>query len=85
MMFGIKYSSQALKFLKSADKVLAKRLIEKIESLQEKPVLHDTKILEGSSEKMFRVRVGSYRILYEVDHENKVIGIVKIDKRSRVY
>lgn len=52
MMFGIKYSSQALKFLKSADKVLAKRLLEKIESLQEKPVLHDTKVLEGSIEKL---------------------------------
>jgi mRNA interferase RelE/StbE len=85
MMYDVKYSSQALKFLRNADKLLAKRLLEKIESLQEKPVLHDSKVLEGSIEKLFRVRVGSYRILYEVDYENKRIGIVKIDKRSRVY
>ncbi len=84
-MFDVKYSSQAVKFLKSADKILVKRLLEKIESLQSQPVLHDSKVIEGSIEKLFRVRVGSCRILYEVDYENKCIGIVKIDKRSRIY
>jgi mRNA-degrading endonuclease RelE of RelBE toxin-antitoxin system len=39
----------------------------------------------GFKEKLFRVRVGEHRILYEVDNDNKAIGIVKIDKRERVY
>lgn len=61
MMSGIKYSSQALKFLKSTDKVLAKRLPEKIESLQEKPVLHDTKTLEGSIETLKIIELDDIR------------------------
>ena len=37
------------------------------------------------SKGLFRIRVGDYRILYEVDYRNNLIGIVKIDKKPRVY
>ena len=83
-MFNVKHSNQSKKFLKKADKVLAKRLIEKIEKLMEEPVIRDTKSVEGSKG-IFRVRVGDYRILYEVDYNNNLVGIIKIDKRPKVY
>ncbi len=35
MMFQVDYSSQALKFLKKTDKVLAARILKKIEELKE--------------------------------------------------
>jgi mRNA interferase RelE/StbE len=84
MTFNISYSNRSKKFLNKADKVLVKRLIEKIEKLRENPIIHDTKTVEGSKS-LFRVRVGDYRILYEVDYKNNLIGIIKIDKRPRVY
>ncbi len=84
-MFNVSYSKQARKFLSQAERILAKRLVQKIEQIKEKPFIHDTKTVEGYKEKLFRVRVGDYRILYEVDHKNQLIGIVKIDHRSRVY
>lgn len=79
-MLNISYSNRPKKFLKKADKILVKRLIEKIEN----SITHDTKTVEGSKG-LFRVRVGDYRILYEVDYRNNLIGIIKIDKRPRVY
>jgi mRNA-degrading endonuclease RelE of RelBE toxin-antitoxin system len=33
-------------------------------------------MIEGYSEKLFRVRVGDYRILYEVEYRGNLIGIV---------
>ena len=84
-MFDVTYSNQALKFLKHADKVLAKRILQKIEQLQQEPVPHDAKTIEGYAEKLFRVRVGDYRILYEFDYSENILGIVSIDKRGRVY
>jgi len=84
-MFEVYYSNQTQKFLKKVDKLLISRIFEKIEILKETPVIHDSKIVEGYKEKLFRVRVGDYRILYEVDYVSNRIGIVKIDKRSRVY
>ena len=85
MMFEVKYSNQSEKFLKKADKTIIERLIKKIDDLKIKPIIHDTKVIEGFKEKLFRVRVGDYRILYEIDYKLNIIGIVKIDKRSKVY
>lgn len=84
-MLDVSYSKQALKFLKHADKVLQERLMKKIEELRVKPFLHDTKTVEGYKEKLFRVRVGDYRILYEYEIYRNYLGIVKIDKRPKAY
>ena len=84
-MFNIEYSNQAVKFLKKADKNLARRILEKIEELKSQPILHDSKSIEGYKEKLFRVRIGDYRAIYEVDYTNNKIGIVRIDKRESVY
>ena len=83
-MFDVKHSNQSEKFLRKADKTLAKRITEMIERLREEPIIHDTKRIEGSHG-VFRVRVGDHRVLYEVDYKNNLIGIIKIDKRSKVY
>ncbi len=84
-MFDVRYSRQAARFLKNSEKTLAGRILAKIEELSKTPVSHDSKTIEGYKEKLYRVRVGSCRILYEVDYSNKMIGIVKIDKRSKIY
>jgi len=84
MTFDVSYSNRSKKFLRKADKVIVKRVIEKIEKLRKAPIIHDTKTVEGSKG-LFRIRVGDYRILYEVDYRNNLIGIVKIDKKPRVY
>ncbi|MEA1956817.1 MAG: type II toxin-antitoxin system RelE/ParE family toxin [Euryarchaeota archaeon] len=84
MTFDVSYSNKSEKFLRKADKVIVKRVIEKIEKLRKAPIIHDTKTVEGSKG-LFRIRVGDYRILYEVDYRNNLIGIVKIDKKPRVY
>ena len=84
-MFEVKYSNQATKFLKKLDKVLVNRLMNKIEELKITPILRETVIVVGYKERTYRVRVGDYRILYEVDKKLNLIGIVKVDKRPRAY
>ena len=84
-MLTVKYSKQAIKFLKKGDQKTAKRILRKIEGLQEDPFPKDTKRVEGYKEKTFRVRVGHLRILSELDQQNNLLGIIKIDKRPNVY
>ena len=84
-MFQVEYSNQALKFFKKIDKVLARRLLKKIEELAINPHQQESKMVEGYKEKISRVRVGDYRILYEVEYGKNFIGIVRIDHRGRVY
>ena len=82
-MFNIAYSNQASTFLKKANKILVKRLLDKINKLKEEPISHDTKRVVGT--KLFRVRLGAYRVLYEIDYKKDLVGIIKIDKRARIY
>jgi mRNA interferase RelE/StbE len=84
MIFEVKYSNQARKFLKKAEKHLLARIIAKIERLCVEPIMADTKKIQAY-QGLFRVRVGDYRILYEVDNAHKLIGIVAIDKREDIY
>ena len=85
MILTTKYSNQVLRFLKGIDVDLNFRIQEKIRDLCEDPFPRDSKRIEGTKLKLFRVRIGKYRILYEVDYSGGSLGIVKIDKREKVY
>lgn len=82
-MFQILFSRQALKFLKKAEKEISVRIVQKIDLLKETPVIQDTKRVVAAN--LFRVRVGDYRVLYQVNYSKNTIIIDRIDKRSRVY
>lgn len=85
MKFEIHLSSRGHKFLKRVDKRTYDRLVRKLVTLAEDPFQLDVKKIMGRKEKLYRVRVGDYRILYEIYLEKKVVLIVNIDKRSRIY
>ena len=86
-MFSAELKQPALKFLKSIkDKTLLKRISDRIGELEQNPFPQDIERVEGYKDvKVFRVRIGDYRILYFVDYSSSKIYIEKIDKRSRVY
>ena len=84
MKFSVEFSRRAERYLKKLDKIIAKRCIFKIEMLQENPFPRDAVKVKGR-ENVFRVRVGKYRILYEVYPKIKTVLITKIDKREKIY
>ncbi len=84
-MFEAEFSSLAKKFLKKAEKEVAARVVERIEKLSEDPFPTDVKRVVNSKGKVFRIRVGDYRIQYLVLQERNLIFISDIDKRSRAY
>ena len=85
--FSAELKKAALKFLKSIkEKELLKRIGNKINDLEKNPYPQDIERVEGYKDvKVFRVRVGDYRILYFVDQAAQKIYVEKIDKRERVY
>lgn len=84
-MFDVEFSSQAVKFIKKAEKQAVKRIIEKIEKLKQDPFPSDIKRVVNRKEKIFRVRVGDYRIQYSVIYERNMLFISDVDKRPRAY
>ena len=85
MSFEVHLSSRAAKFLKNADKDLYNRIINKLKKLSEDPFPRDAKRVVRQEEKIFRVRVGDYRILYVAFIDKNAVLIADIDKREKIY
>lgn len=84
-MLRVELSNHAKSFLKKCDKQLYERLVTKLNALALDPFPSDVKRVLGRKEKVFRIRVGDYRIQFVVFYENNILFITDIDKRPRVY
>lgn len=84
-MFDVEQSNQAERFLKGTHKILSERITEKVESLRIQQFPSDARRVINAKTKQFRVRVGDYRIRYEVVHETRTVFIIAIEHRSRAY
>ena len=63
---------------------IARRVLSKIESLAQEPRPRGCKKLRGPS-RLWRVRVGEYQIIYEIDDRQRVVGVVIVRHRREVY
>jgi len=70
--------------LKKIDKQYIPRIVEPIEKLAENPFPVQSKKLKGS-ELSYRLRVGDYRVIYQVDQLNKAIVIYHVRHRKDIY
>jgi mRNA interferase RelE/StbE len=84
-VFEIYLSTAVRAFLKKLDKPHFERIYQRINALAVDPYPADAKRVRSRKEKVFRVRVGDYRILYVIFWDTKHILIVTIDKRAKVY
>lgn len=82
--FRICFKSSAEKDLRHLPSDIKSRSMEKIEELQFDPFPSQSIKISGS-EKLYRLRVGDYRIIYEVETKEKLITIHYIRPRSIAY
>jgi len=81
MSYKISFEKRALLELEKLDKFLAKRITKKIRGLENNPFSRDIKRLKN--QEFFRLRVGDYRILFELLKNE--IKILKVGHRKKVY
>jgi mRNA interferase RelE/StbE len=81
--YTIQITDAAAKQLKKLDGQIRKRLVVKIEELKGDPRPSGVKKLEG--QERYRVRVGDYRIVYEIHDRQLVVIVVRIGDRKEVY
>ena len=79
-----------IEILRSAQKSLSRiqsqdqdRIIEAIRSLADEPRPHGCKKLSGRD--AWRIRIGNYRVIYEIRESKLVILIVDIGHRREIY
>ncbi len=83
MSFSIKIKASAAKSLSRIPTAERSRLIQAIDRLRREPLAGGT--LKGEFSGLRRLRVGDYRIVYEVLHEQITVLVVRIGHRREVY
>lgn len=84
MKYEIAYAQSALKALRKLDRGIARHILAAIDALASDPRPHGCRQLKGGSGEM-RIRVGDYRVIYDVNDGEVVILVLAIGHRSKVY
>ena len=84
MNYRIEIIKSAAKTLKKIPKADQKRIAERIDSLSENPPKQETTKMKGNNP-FHKIRVGNYRIIYEIHEDVLVILVVKIGHRRDIY
>ena len=82
MIWSVLWSDKSKKQLRKMDKKIARRIIDAVEDIIEDPYTAVSK-LTGS--KFFRLRVGDYRIIMDLQQGKMIIFVVETDNRKRIY
>jgi len=82
--FDILWKRSAEHDLKKIDRQWIPHILKSIEDLSENPITERCRKLRGS-ESSYRIRVGDYRVIYQVDLERKVVTIFHVRHRKEAY
>jgi mRNA interferase RelE/StbE len=82
--YALRWRASAQKDVLSLEPALAERVISAIDRLANDPRAHGTRKLRGAPG-MYRLRVGDYRVLYEIDDEAHRVEVARVRHRREVY
>ena len=82
-MFKVFLHRRVLKFLENLREEDKKKIFRAIEKLSD-PFSQPYEKLRGKKN-IYRIVVRNYRIIYHVDKKNKIVSVLLVDKRERVY
>jgi len=75
----------ALDSLKSIDREIGSRILDKLEWLSENFDYVRPVHLKGSLRGFYKLRVGNWRVVYEVDRDRLEIAVHFVGHRSQIY
>lgn len=83
MTYSLRIKKSAAKTLSQISKPDRERIIRRIDQLSNNPGAGS--VLKGEFSGLRRIRVGSYRVVYEIRETELIILVVRVGRRSGVY
>ncbi|MDP3881315.1 MAG: type II toxin-antitoxin system RelE/ParE family toxin [Nanoarchaeota archaeon] len=80
-MYKVHFSPQATKFIRKLQRDIKERIKDKFEEI----VLDPFRFLEHFEGDYYKIRIGDFRALVDIDSEQMIIWVRVFDKRGRVY
>ena len=84
-MYQVIVLPKALPDLKNLDKAIAQRIADKLTWLSENAETVMPLPLKGYFSGLYKLKVGDWRVIYEINHNNKTVTVHKVGHRSEVY
>jgi mRNA interferase RelE/StbE len=81
-MYKIIFDEKAIEYLEKIPKLIAKRIFRKIQNSKENPHRYFIKLTNRPE---YKLRVGDYRVIADINNDKLTILIVLIDHRKKVY
>jgi len=82
--YNVSFKPSVVKDLRHLPKPVVARILESIESLKTDPFPRQAIKLSGA-ERLYRIRMGEYRIVYEIDIRAKQLMVHYVRHRREVY
>lgn len=82
MGYGVKLHPDVVRFLEKLQKDISERIKSKLRIVAEEPFYF---LEQYRDEKLYKLRIGDYRVLIDVDFKNKILYVQFLDHRSRIY
>lgn len=84
-MHEVVVAPHAARDIKRLPKAVMARIDRAILKLQDNPYVPSIRFLRDSKLADFRIRVGDYRILFDIDKDKRCIIILRIGHRKEIY
>ena len=85
MTYRVNFMPEAVRDLNRLDKLIARRIQTRIRWLSENFGSITPEVLTGDWQRLFKLRVGSYRIIYTVDKKEQLIIVHLVSHRKDIY
>ncbi len=82
MTYDIIFSDRAFKELKKLEKNVQERIISVLERIRIRPSTYVTKLVGESG---YKLRVGDYRVIIDIDNRRLIILVLKVGLRKNIY
>ena len=82
--YKIEWKRSAKKELRKLDKATVPRILKAVESLTQNPYPQGSRKLVGSIS-TYRLRVGEYRVIYNVRSSVLIVEIIRVGYRQGIY
>ena len=81
-MFKVELHPKVFRFLQKLPKETKTRIIAKLKMLKENPFHY---LEHYEKDNYYKLRIGDYRALIDIDFKNKIIEVQVLDFRKRIY
>jgi len=82
--YEVTFARSARRELEALDASIVRRVISRIEGLTQYPRPSGSRKLHGE-QNLWRIRIGDYRVVYNVDDRQRIVDIVRVRHRREVY